>query len=84
LNTFSYFDSGNKPLEAFELERYYHGFVLGLVVELAERYVIKSNWESGFGRYDVMMIPKDNDEKASLPKTSESRGAFEGKKVLIG
>jgi hypothetical protein len=65
-NTFSYFDSGNKPSEASEPERFYHGFVLGLVVDLAERYVIKSNRESGFGRYDVMMIPKDKDEKAFI------------------
>jgi hypothetical protein len=64
LNTFSYFDSGNKPSEASEPERFYHGFVLGLVVDLAERYVVKSNRESGFGRYDVMMIPKHKDEKA--------------------
>jgi hypothetical protein len=66
LNTFSYFDSGNRPSEDSEPERFYHGFVLGLVVDLAERYVIKSNRESGFGRYDVMMIPKDKDEKAFI------------------
>jgi hypothetical protein len=64
LNTFSYFDAGNKPSEDSEPERFYHGFVLGLVVDLAERYTIKSNRESGFGRYDVMMIPKDKTEKA--------------------
>jgi hypothetical protein len=66
LNTFSYFDSGNKPSDASEPERFYHGFVLGLVVDLAERYVIKSNRESGFGRYDVMMIPRDKNEKAFI------------------
>lgn len=37
---------------------FYHGFVLGLAVELADRYAITSNRESGFGRYDVMMEPK--------------------------
>jgi hypothetical protein len=66
LNTFSYFDAGNKPSEDSEPERFYHGFVLGLVVDLAERYTIKSNRESGFGRYDVMMIPRNRDDKAFI------------------
>ena len=38
---------------------FYHGFVLGLIVDLQGRYVISSNRESGFGRYDVMLEPKD-------------------------
>ena len=42
-----------------EPERFYHGFVLGLVVDLAADYVITSNRESGRGRYDVMIEPKD-------------------------
>ena len=54
--TFSYFDVGNGPL-GDEPERFYHGFVLGLLVELQNRYVITSNRESGFGRYDVMLEP---------------------------
>lgn len=54
---FSYFDTGKKPSEE-EPERFYHGFVLGLMVELADRYVITSNRESGFGRYDVMLEPR--------------------------
>jgi hypothetical protein len=66
LNTFSYFDAGNNPSEDSEPERFYHGFVLGLVVDLAERYTIKSNRESGFGRYDVMMIPRNKDDKAFI------------------
>jgi Predicted AAA-ATPase/PD-(D/E)XK nuclease superfamily len=40
-------------------ERFYHGFVLGLVASLGKTHVIKSNHESGYGRYDVMIIPKD-------------------------
>jgi hypothetical protein len=56
LNTFSFFDTGNRPSGA-EPERFYHGFVLGLIVDLRERYVITSNRESGFGRYDVMLEP---------------------------
>lgn len=58
LRTFSYFDTGNRPSEE-EPERFYHGFVLGLIVELQERYYITSNRESGFGRYDVVLEPKD-------------------------
>ncbi len=59
LATFSYFDTGKKPSEETEPERFYHGFVLGLMVELAERYQITSNRESGFGRYDVLLLPKE-------------------------
>jgi hypothetical protein len=61
--TFSYFDVGNGEAGLEETERFYHGFVLGLMAEQAENYVLKSNRESGFGRYDVMMIPK----KENLP-----------------
>jgi len=57
LQTFSYFDIGNKASDA-EPERFYHGFVLGMMVELADRYVLTSNRESGFGRYDVILEPK--------------------------
>ena len=54
LNTFSYFDTGHRS-SGEEPERFYHGFVLGLVVDLQNRYMITSNRESGFGRYDVML-----------------------------
>ena len=54
---FSYFDTGKSPKG--EPERFYHGFVLGLMVELEDRYVITSNRESGFGRYDVMLEPRN-------------------------
>ncbi len=53
---FSSFDTGKKP-SGSEPERFYHGFVLGLMVELSERYILTSNRESGFGRYDVMLEP---------------------------
>ncbi|MEH2956800.1 AAA family ATPase [Candidatus Merdisoma sp. JLR.KK006] len=62
LTTFSSFDVGNKPSEITEPERFYHGFVLGLLVELADRYTVTSNRESGFGRYDVMLEPKQGDD----------------------
>ena len=55
--TFSFFDSGNSPSKS-EPERFYHGFVLGLMVDLSEHYAVTSNRESGFGRYDVMLEPK--------------------------
>ncbi|GFI47403.1 hypothetical protein IMSAGC019_02727 [Lachnospiraceae bacterium] len=54
--TFSSFDTGRQPSKA-EPERFYHGFVLGLMVELSGRYILSSNKESGFGRYDVMLEP---------------------------
>ncbi|MCI8376700.1 MAG: AAA family ATPase [Lachnospiraceae bacterium] len=62
LATFSSFDVGNKPSEATEPERFYHGFVLGLLVELRGRYTLTSNRESGFDRYDVMLEPKKDDD----------------------
>ena len=70
LNTFSFFDSGNRPSEAKEPERFYnrieetillskfyHGFLLGLLVDLKGQYTVTSNRESGFGRYDVLLEP---------------------------
>ncbi len=62
LAMFSTFDSGKKPSVQTEPERFYHGFVLGLLVELADRYSMTSNRESGFGRYDVMLEPKQGDD----------------------
>ena len=65
LNIFSYFDSGKKPSGA-EPERFYHGFVLGLLVELQSRYIITSNRESGFGRYDVVLEARNQEEAMIL------------------
>ena len=86
LNTFSFFDSGKKASAENEPERFYHGFVLGLIADLAERYTITSNRESGFGRYDVMLEPKtasddgiilefkvqDHEEEKSLEDTVQA------------
>lgn len=56
LEMFSFFDAGfDQP------ERFYHGFVLGLLVTLRKRYVLTSNRESGFGRYDIMLEPLDRE-----------------------
>ena len=86
LNTFSFFDTGKNPSEE-EPERFYHGFVLGLIVDLKGKYVITSNRESGFGRYDVMLEPRnpgrddgillefkvfDPDEEATLKDTVQA------------
>ena len=60
---FSYFDTGKNPYS--EPERFYHGFVLGLMVELSDRYILTSNRESGFGRYDVMLEPRDMSQNKS-------------------
>ena len=65
LQTFSYFDTGRSPSGA-EPERFYHGFVLGLMVELQDRYVITSNRESGFGRYDVMLEPRHPEKNDAI------------------
>ena len=65
LKTFSYFDSGNQPSYS-EPERFYHGFVLGLMVDLSDRYVLTSNRESGFGRYDIMLEPKNKEDNAYI------------------
>lgn len=83
LTTFSNFDAGNHPSRRSQPERFYHGFVLGLLVELRDRYRVCSNRESGYGRYDVMLIPlhgsddaiviefkvKDPEEEGSLQDT---------------
>ena len=61
LYTFSSFDAGRHPSEETEPERFYHGFVLGLMVDLKDRYVITSNRKSGYGRYDVMLEPRHAD-----------------------
>ena len=66
LDTFSFFDTGSRPSEEIEPERFYHGFVLGLIVELADSYTITSNRESGFGRYDVLLEPKTNQDSAII------------------
>lgn len=62
---FSSFDSGIKPSKS-QPERFYHGFVLGLIVDLTDRYIITSNRESGFGRYDVVIEPKNKEEDAII------------------
>lgn len=57
----SYYDVGEDKSESF-----YHAFVLGLLVYLDKEYEIRSNRESGYGRYDVMIIPKDINKKGII------------------
>ncbi len=65
VETFSYFDTGSDPSRE-EPERFYHGFVLGLLVTLRKKWVLTSNRESGFGRYDVMLEPRDLKDDAFI------------------
>ncbi len=58
--------SAGKQMKSLEPERFYHGFVLGLMAERAECSQIRSNRESGFGRYDVMMIPKNREKDPAI------------------
>lgn len=65
MSVFSFFDTGSGAL-AGEPERFYHGFVLGLMVDLDDRYFVTSNRESGFGRYDVLLEPKREKDPAFI------------------
>ena len=65
MSVFSYFDTGRSRMQE-QAERFYHGFVLGLLVELQEEYIMTSNRESGYGRYDVVLEPKDINKDAYI------------------
>ena len=77
---FSYFDVGREDAGNQEPERFYHGFVLGLIADQTDIYEIRSNRESGFGRYDAELLAR------GIPKEKIRHYgfAFEGKNVLIG
>ena len=66
LATFSNFDAGKHASERSQPERFYHGFVLGLLVEVRDLYEVHSNRESGYGRYDVILIPRNLDRDAMI------------------
>lgn len=66
LATFNNFDGGKQTIERSQPERFYHGFVLGLLIEMRDRYEVRSNRESGYGRYDVMLIPKNRRNAAMI------------------
>lgn len=65
LNSFSSFDITKSAAENDHPERFYHGFVLGLMVGLQDRFEITSNRESGFGRYDIMLKPYNKEKDAA-------------------
>ena len=64
LATFSAFDTGKHPSARTQPERFYHGFVLGLLVDIRDNYEVLSNRESGFGRYDVVLVPREKGRDA--------------------
>ena len=64
MSTFSSFDTGNHPSDRSQPERFYHGFVLGLLVDIRDNYEVLSNRESGFGRYDVVLVPREKGRDA--------------------
>ena len=80
LQTFSYFDTGDRASGA-EPERFYHGFVLGLLVDLRDRYYLRSNRESGFGRYDIMLEPKYPGKDNAVILEFKVRSARKGKSL---
>ena len=59
LSTFSYFDTGTGRGNIDETERFYHGFVLGLLADLSDQFSIRSNRESGLGRYDIILHARE-------------------------
>ena len=97
LKTFSYFDTAGETSENQKPEKFYHGFVLGLLVDLSGTYVLTSNRESGLGRYDVMIEPQntaddafilefkvhDPDEEKSLKETAASALAQIEEKIMM-
>lgn len=64
MSAFSSFDTGNHPSDRSQSERFYHGFVFGLLVDIRDTYEVLSNRESGFGRYDVVLIPREKGRDA--------------------
>jgi len=66
LELFSSFDTGKRASTKAQPERFYHGFVLGLMVDLQRDYIVTSNRESGFGRYDVMLEPKNPEKNPAV------------------
>ena len=66
LELFSSFDSGKRASKKAQPERFYHGFVLGLMVDLQREYIVTSNRESGFGRYDVIIEPKHPEKNPAM------------------
>lgn len=71
----SYYDT------AKDKESFYHGFVLGMTAILVEDFIVRSNRESGYGRYDLVAVPKRKDKAGFLLefKTAETEDALDAK-----
>jgi hypothetical protein len=65
LTSMSSFDGGKNPSIKLP-ENFYHGLVLGLLAENSRDYLVTSNRESGWGRYDVVMEPKAPGKPAAI------------------
>ena len=65
LTSMSSFDGGRNPSVKLP-ENFYHGLVLGLLAENSRNYTVTSNRESGYGRYDVVIEPKDQKGRAAI------------------
>jgi hypothetical protein len=66
----SYYDSGT--------EAFYHGLTLGLIALMDNQYKIKSNRESGDGRYDICLIPRDRKHPGIIMELKSETGLNEG------
>ena len=65
MDIFSYFDTGSRNMRSAS-EKFYHGFVIGLMVDLRKNYFVTSNRESGYGRYDIMLEPRNIQDDAII------------------
>lgn len=88
LSTFSSFDTGNHPSERSQPERFYHGFVLGLLVDVRDSYEVRSNEKTVLNAHKQI---EDKNYDADLMERGIAKEnirhygfAFRGKKVLIG
>lgn len=63
LETLSYFNVGQKTRE---VERVFQAFLLGMLVNLKEHYEVYSEKESGYGRFDISVVPKDKSKQALI------------------
>ena len=68
LENMSMYDAAGK-----EAEKYYHVFCLGLFVKLKHKYIVKSELETGIGRSDVILIPKDNKKRGIVLEFKKAR-----------
>jgi len=66
----SYF---NLPKQTKDVERVYQAFILGMLVNLQNKYEITSEKESGYGRYDIAIVPKDKNKRAIIMELKKVR-----------